>query len=77
MNSRIRILMNCSTNSLLSTKMNFSRKVDKRKCAIGARSAGRTALAEQEAEKLSRREERVITLLNKAVELILSYLILA
>ena len=30
--------------------------------------AGRAALAEQDAERLSRREERVITLLNRAVE---------
>ena len=34
----------------------------------GARADGRAALQEQEAEKLSRREERVIILLNKAVE---------
>ena len=39
-----------------------------RRAADGARRNGRAALREQEAEKLSRREERVITLLNKAVE---------
>ena len=39
-----------------------------RHAAEGARRDGRVALQEQEAEKLSRREERVITLLNKAVE---------
>ena len=36
--------------------------------AAGAREAGRQALTAQAAEKLERREERVITLLNKAVE---------
>ena len=36
--------------------------------APGARAAGRDALKEQDAEKLARREERVITLLNAAVE---------
>ena len=36
--------------------------------AAGAREAGRQALKAQAAEKLERREERVITMLNKAVE---------
>ena len=36
--------------------------------APAARAAGRTALQEQEAERLERREERVITLLHAAVE---------
>ena len=40
-----------------------------RHSADDARDAGRAALRAQEAEKLSRREERVITLLNKHVEL--------
>ena len=39
-----------------------------RREAVNARTAGRGALQEQDAERLSRREERVITLLNKAVE---------
>jgi hypothetical protein len=39
-----------------------------RRSAAAARDAGREALAEQEAEKLARREERVIALLNAAVE---------
>ena len=39
-----------------------------RREAVNARTAGREALQEQDAERLSRREERVITLLNKAVE---------
>ena len=39
-----------------------------RREAVNARKAGREALQEQDAERLSRREERVITLLNKAVE---------
>ena len=34
--------------------------------AVEARKAGREALVAQEAEQVSRREERVITLLNKA-----------
>lgn len=39
-----------------------------RHSAVAARAAGRAALAEQELEKLQRREERVIQLLNSAVE---------
>ena len=39
-----------------------------RHAAADARDAGRQALVAQDAEKLARREERVITLLNKHIE---------
>jgi hypothetical protein len=51
------------TPELCSSLVEFTRRE-----AVNAHKAGHAALQEQEAERLSRREKRVITLLNKAVE---------
>jgi hypothetical protein len=52
----------------LSDKLRESLVEYSRKAALGARKAGQEALKEQEAEKLSRREEAIQTLLTKTVE---------
>ena len=52
----------------LTAELQWSLVEFTRREAVDARRDGRAALQEQDAERLSRREERVITMLNRAVE---------
>ena len=56
------------SNSLMTDELRASLVSAVRKEAENARSEGRKALAEHDAAKLARREERLITALNAAVD---------